>query len=203
MFMLAIAAALAAASLQSDALVAPGADIERADFFRPGIAPTRTPARYDLTIVYFFDYQCPQCRAYTPDVARVLREEPRIRWIFRDIPSISPQSTDAARVAIAASFQGRHHAFHHALMTSKGRLSDANIRAAAAKAGIDWSRLQRDLKNRRGAIDAQIARNNDLADAAGIDGTPAFIVGETLADGALDYRNLKLEIADARAASKR
>ncbi len=203
MLLLALAAALATANLQSDALVAPGADIERADFFKPGIAPTRTPAGYDLTIVYFFDYQCPQCRAFTPDVARVLREEPRIRWIYRDIPSISPKSTDAARVAIAASFQGRHHGFHHALMASKGRLSDASIRAAAARAGIDWPRLQRDLRTRRAAIDAQIARNGELADATGIVGTPAFIVGDRLSDGALDYRSLKLEIADARKAARR
>ncbi len=202
--MFAFLAALAlSASAQSDALVAPQAEIAKEDFFRPGIAPTITPAAYDVTIVYFFDYQCPQCRRYTPDVERVMAEDRRIRWIFRDIPSISPKSTDAARVAIAVSFQGRHRAFHRALMTSKGRLSDATIRGAAAKAGVDWARVQRDLRARRAAIDAQIERNNDLADAAGINGTPAFITGDSLADGALDYRSLKAEIADARKASRR
>ncbi len=198
-----LASASSAQRSESDAMVSPQSQVQKSDFFKPGLAPARVPARYDVTIVYFFDYQCPQCRAYTPDVARVMREDPRIRWIYRDIPSISPKSHDAARVAIAASFQNRHHAFHYALMTGKGRLTDATIRAAAARAKIDWPRLQRDLKVRRKAIDALIDHNMALADTAGIVGTPAFLVGETLADGALDYRNLKAEIADARKAGRR
>jgi protein-disulfide isomerase len=188
---------------ESDSMVSPQSQIQKSDFFKPGIAPARVPARYDVTIVYFFDYQCPQCRAYTPDVARVMKEDPRIRWIYRDIPSISPKSRVAARVAIAASFQNRHHAFHHAMMTSKGRLTDATIRAAAARAKVNWPRLQRDLRVRGKAIEALIDHNVALADTAGISGTPAFLVGETLADGALDYRNLKAEIADARKTTRR
>lgn len=198
-----LAAASPAQRSESDAMVSPQSGIQKSDFFKPGIAPARVPARYDVTIVYFFDYQCPQCRRFTPDVERVMREDTRVRWIYRDIPSISPKSRDAARVAIAASFQNRHHAFHHALMISKGRLSDAVIRAAAARAKIDWPRLQQDLKRRGKQIDALIDHNMALADTAGIVGTPAFIVGKTLSDGALDYRNLKLEIADARKAARR
>ncbi|MEP7315156.1 MAG: thioredoxin domain-containing protein [Sphingomicrobium sp.] len=198
-----LAAASPAQRSESDAMVSPQAGIQKSDFFKPGIAPARVPARYDVTIVYFFDYQCPQCRRFTPDVERVMREDPRVRWIYRDIPSISPKSRDAARVAIAASFQNRHHAFHHALMISKGRLSDATIRVAATRAKIDWPRLHQDLKKRGKQIDDLIDHNMALADTAGIVGTPAFLVGETLADGALDYRNLKLEIADARKAARR
>lgn len=175
--------------------------ITKADFFRPGIAPVRAPAGYDLTIVYFVDYQCPSCRQYTPDVARVLAEDRKVRVIYRDTPIISDMSTTAARAAIAASFQGRHAAFHHALMMSKGQLSDAAIRAAADQAKVDWSRLQRDLKARGEAIDEQIGRNVELAVATGVMGTPAFIVGDRLSNGALDYAGLKAEIADARAAA--
>jgi protein-disulfide isomerase len=197
------AIALIGAAPESDALVAPQAEISKADFFKPGIAPVRQVGRYDVTVVYFFDYQCPQCRRYTSDVERVMREDPRVRWIYRDIPNIAPKSFDAARVAIAANLQGKHHAFHVAMMTSKGPLTDASIRAAAARAKIDWPRLQRDLKTHAKAIDKLLEWNNVLADTAGISGTPAFIVGETLADGALDYRNLKLEIADVRKAVRR
>ena len=177
-----------------------GPTIEKEDYFRPGIAPVRAPAGYDLTIVYFMDYQCPSCRQYTPDVARVLAEDKRVRVIYRDTPIISDLSTVAARAAIAASFQGRHAAFHHALMMSKGRLTEAAIRAAADSAKVDWARLQRDLKARGEDIDLQIARNTELAVATGIMGTPAFIVGDRLSNGALDYESLKAEIGDARAA---
>lgn len=201
LFLAALAATLLCAgapAAQSDALVAPGAEIEKEDFFKPGIAPQIAPRNYDLTIVYFMDYACPQCRRYTPDVERVMREDRRIRWIYRDIPSISSKSRDAARVAIAAQWQNRHHAFHRALMMTPGRLTDATIRAAAAKVGLNWARLQRDLKLRGKEIDRQIERNIALADAAGMPGTPAFIVGERQSNGALDYKGLKAEIADAR-----
>ena len=177
-----------------------GSEIEKGSYFRPGIAPVSAPPDYDLTIVYFMDYQCPACRQYTPDVARVLAEDRKVRMIYRDTPIISDLSTVAARAAIASAFQGRHAAFHHALMTSKGRLSEAAIRAAADKAKVDWPRLQRDLKSRGEAIDDQIGRNVELAVTIGVLGTPAFIVGERQSNGALDYKGLKAEIADARAA---
>lgn len=179
------------------------AEITKADFFKPGIAPTRLKGAYDVTVVYFMDYQCPVCRAHTNDYARVFSEDPKVRVIYRDTPIFGPQSETAARLAIASQFQGKHEAFHLALMRSKGRLTDATIREAAAKAGVNWARLQKDLATRRKQIDAQIDLNMRLSEAAGISGTPAFIVGDALADGAFDYENLKGQIADARAASRK
>lgn len=173
-------------------------EISKASFFEEGLAPVRKPASYDLTIVYFMDYQCPACRKYTPDLARVLDEDPRIRLIYRDTPLLGPRSDKAALAAIASSFQGRHEAFHHAMMTTKGPLDDRAIKAAADKAGVNWPRLQRDMISRREDIDLQIARNFELATDIGIAGTPAFIIGNRQSNGALDYRALKLEIADAR-----
>jgi protein-disulfide isomerase len=193
--MLMIIAAFLAAPLAAQAF-------EKSDFFKPGIAPQRVSQNYDVTVVYFFDYQCPQCRRFTPDVERVMKEDRKIRWIYRDIPSISPISRTAARAAMAATFQRKHQAMHAALMTQPGKMTEAGIRAAAKRAGVDWARLQRDLKANKAKIEAQIDLNSALADDAGIVGTPAFIVGDTLADGALDYANLKLEIADARNAKR-
>ena len=199
LFILVLAPPLAAQQRQDEMVFGP--TIEKEDFFRAGIAPVRAPAGYDLTIVYFMDYQCPSCRRYTPDVARALAEDRKVRVIYRDTPIISDLSTVAARAAIAASFQGRHDAFHHALMMTKGQLTEAAIRAAADSVNIDWARLQRDLKVRGEDIDLQISRNVELAVATGILGTPAFIVGDRLSNGALDYASLKAEISDARAAA--
>lgn len=173
-------------------------EISKEHFFEEGLAPVRKPASYDVTIVYFMDYQCPACRKYTPDVARVLKEDPRVRVIYRDTPMLGPRSDQAALAAIASSFQGRHEPFHHALMTTKGPLDESAVKAAARKAGVNWSRLQRDMISRREDIQLLIARNFELATEIGIAGTPAFIVGERQSDGALDYESLKLEIADAR-----
>lgn len=177
----------------------PAAEIEREDFFREGIAPVSKPAAYDVTVVYFYDYQCPACRQYTPGVEKALREDRRVRVIYRDVPIFGARSEQAARLAIASRYQGRHDAFHHALMTQKLPLDEPAIRAAADKAGVDWARLQKDAAAHSSQIAAQVARNLALHDAAGIAGTPAFIVNDSLADGALDFKGLKDEIADARA----
>lgn len=173
-------------------------EISKADYFVEGLAPVRKSGPYDVTIVYFMDYQCPACRQYTPDVARVLKEDRRIRVIYRDTPLLGPRSDEAARAAIASSFQRRHEPFHHALMTTKGSLDESAIRAAAQKAGVNWARLKRDMVSRREEIDLLIGHNVELATLIGIMGTPAFIVGERQSNGALDYQALKLEIADAR-----
>lgn len=180
---------------------APGDGIQKEDFFREGLAPVRKPASYDVTIVYFMDYQCPACRLYTRDVERALAPEPRVRVIYRDTPIFGPRSDAAARAAIATQFQGRHEAMHKALMRSPLPLDDAAIRAAADKAGVDWERLQHDLKTRQDDIDLLIARNFELSLATGIAGTPAFIIGNRLSNGALDYAGLRAEIADARRAA--
>lgn len=178
---------------------ASAAEISKADFFKPGIAPTRVKGTYDVTVVYFVDYQCPVCKAHTDEYAKVFREEPKVRVIYRDTPIFGAQSEAAARLAIASQFQGKHEAFHLALMHTKGRLTDAAIRQAAAKAGVNWAQLQKDLAARKTQIDAQIALNMRLSEAAGISGTPAFIIGDKLADGAYDYAGLKGEISDVRA----
>lgn len=172
--------------------------IEKEDFFREDLAPVRKDKGYDLTIIYFMDYQCPACRQYTPDVARAFAEDRRLRIIYRDTPIFGPRSEAAARTAIASQFQGRHAAFHHALMTQKMPLDDAAIQAAAKKAGVDWARLQSDLARRRADIERQIVDNMALSEAASLSGTPAFIVGDQLTDGALSYAELKRQIADER-----
>ena len=192
-----LAGSSVAQSGESDALVAP-TKISKADFFTPKLAPVRGRKGYDVTIVYFFDYQCPQCRAYHPDVEQVMRTAKRVRWIYRDVPYIGEKSRVAAQLAIAASFQAKHDAFHNALMRSKGRLSDESIRDAAKRAGVDWARLQRDLVRYSKSIDAQIEFNEALADATGLFATPAFIIGNRQYAGALDAKALREEIAAAR-----
>ena len=191
------AAALVPAPLPAAA--AQAAEITKADFFKPGIAPVRKSAAYDVTVVYFMDYQCPVCRQHTDEYAKVFSEDKKLRVIYRDTPIFGAQSQKAARLAVASQFQGKHEAFHLALMHSKGQLTDTAIREAAAKAGVNWARLQEDLAAHKAAIDGQIELNERLSEAAGISGTPAFIIGDKLADGAYDYAGLKGEIGDVGA----
>lgn len=177
-------------------------EINKAAYFKPGLAPVRNPGSQDITVVYFMDYQCPACRKSTPDVARALKDEPKVRVIYRDTPIFGPRSEAAARVAIASQYQGKHEAMHHALMTAPMPLDEEALKAAAKKAGVNWARLQSDLDEHGKDIDLQIAWNMELAQSAGIAGTPAFIVGDVLANGVLDYEGLRAEIADARKAAQ-
>ncbi|QNM82011.1 thioredoxin domain-containing protein [Sphingomonas sabuli] len=174
-------------------------EVTKADFYVPGIAPTRAPKGYDVTVVYFTDYQCPVCRQHSDDVLRAFAEDRKLRVIFRDSPIFGAQSLTAARLATAAHMQGKYVAFHTQLMRTKGKLTDARIREAADLAGVDWARLQKDLAANASRIDALVDWNNRLSKAGGISGTPAFVIGEVLADGGMDYASLKAEIADARA----
>lgn len=196
-------AALALVPALAVPLATADAQISRADFFREDLAPVRKAGAYDVTVVYFMDYQCPACRKFEPQVAKAFAEDRRIRVIYRDTPVFGPRSAQAARLAIASQFQGKHQAFHSALMRTTGPLDEKALRLAAARAGVNWTRLQSDLARRRTQIDEQISRNDQLSAAAGISGTPAFIVGDSLSDGALNYANLKAEIADARRKARR
>ncbi|MFC3216460.1 DsbA family protein [Novosphingobium panipatense] len=107
------------------------------------VAPTVAPQGYDVTIVVFSDYQCPYCRKVHPALEALLREDKKVKLVYRDWPIFGAPSTEAARAAIASQYQGKHAAFNDALMQSQGKLSSESIRAAADRAGVDWARLQR------------------------------------------------------------
>ena len=162
------------------------------------LAPTRSPKDQNLTIVVFQDYQCPVCRRTHPDIEKLLASDKKIRVVYRDWPIFGGASLEAAKAAIASNYQGKHAAFNDALMRMPGRLSSETIRAAANKAGVDWSRLQADMKKHEAEIDDLIARNNYMAPAIGIQGTPAFIIGSYLIPGGMDLANLKDAVKMAR-----
>ena len=176
-----------------------GAEPNREAFTEDKVAPMVKPEKYDLTIVEYTDYQCPYCRKVHPDLQKLLANDKRIRLIYRDWPIFGEQSVAAARVAIASNYQGKHAQVHDALMKTPRPLTDQSIRAAVTKAGADWSRLQTDMKKNAAEIGALLARNNEQAESLGLQGTPAFIIGNYLSEGGLDYEGLKSAVHEARA----
>lgn len=175
------------------------AEATRARFLNDAVAPTVKPASYDVTIVEYTDYQCPFCRKANPELNKLLAGDPKVRLIYRDWPIFGDASVAAAKVAIASTWQGKHAAVHAALMNTPRPLSDSAIKTAAINAGADWPRLQADLKAHRGEIDALLERNSDQAEALGLQGTPAFIVGDYLVEGGMDLAALKAAVAKVRA----
>lgn len=160
--------------------------------------PKAQPATYDATIVIFSDYQCPYCHQIHPRLEALLREDKKLRIVYRDWPIFGPVSTEAARAAMAARYQGKHAALNDALLSSKGRLTSEGIRQAATSAGVDWARLQADLVKHRAQIDGALARTDHYARMIGLSGTPALVVDSYLLPGAVDIETLKEAVQHAR-----
>ena len=162
--------------------------------------PVAGNAGGDVTIVEYFDYQCPYCRKIEPDLRQVVQDDGKVRLVFKDWPILGPVSVVAARLALASKYQGKFVQAHDALIGVNARLTEPRIRELLAGAGIDVERLDRDLTANANAIDAILARNSDQASAFGFRGTPSFIVGKFRVPGILTMAQFDQVIADARKA---
>jgi protein-disulfide isomerase len=162
--------------------------------------PVAGNAEGDITIVEWFDYQCPYCRKLEPELRQVVQDDGKVRLVLKDWPILGPVSVLAARMALASKFQDKFLAAHEALIGVNSKLTEPRIRELLAGAGIDVDRVTRDLVTNAKAIDAILARNNDQATAFGFKGTPAFIVGKFRVPGVLTMAQFEQVIADARKA---
>jgi protein-disulfide isomerase len=155
----------------------------------------------DITIVEYFDYQCPYCRKIEPELRQVVQDDGKVRLVLKDWPILGPVSVTAARMALASKFQDKYIGAHEALIGVNSKLTEPRLRELLAGAGIDVDRLDRDLVTNAKAIDAILARNGDQAKAFGFKGTPSFIVGKFRIPGILTMAQFDQAIADARKAA--
>ncbi|MGJ5045161.1 MULTISPECIES: DsbA family protein [unclassified Bradyrhizobium] len=158
-------------------------------------------AEGDITIVEYFDYQCPYCRKISPELAKVVRDDGHVRLVFKDWPIFGGASIYAARLTLAARYQDKFAEAHEALISLNEKLSEAKVDAALSGAGIDLARAKADLAAKRADIDAVLARNHEQATGLGFRGTPAFIIGHFRIPGVPNAQAFKQAIADARAAA--
>lgn len=149
----------------------------------------------DVTLVQFFDYACGYCRASLPDVQRLVREDPKVKVVFRELPILSRESEVAARASLGAAEQGKFAAFHDA-MYAAGRPAPDTIAAAARKAGLDGAKLQAAMNTPR--AQQELGANIELARTLGFTGTPSWVVGDQILSGAVGYDALKKAVATAR-----
>ncbi|MGH7185813.1 MAG: DsbA family protein [Pseudomonadota bacterium] len=162
----------------------------------PG-APVLGNPEGDVLVVEFFDYRCQYCRSVAGMVRDAVASDGNVRLVMKEFPILGPQSLRAARAALAAAKQDKYEAFHMALMTEPGDMSEAHIQTVATMVGLDVARLQNDMRDPE--VEAILRRNFDLAEALGIKGTPAFVIGRTLVPGAIDAKDFRRLIAEARA----
>lgn len=169
---------------------------KRKEVFDDPSSPTSGNPHGDVTMVEFFDYRCPYCKQVEPSLEKVLADDKKLRFVYKEFPVLGPVSTTAARAALAARKQGKYDAFHRAMMAAKGQISDQTVMDVAGSVGLDIVQLKRDMSSPE--VDKTLKADMALADALDISGTPAFIVGNTIIPGAVSLDELKQSIADAR-----
>jgi protein-disulfide isomerase len=154
----------------------------------------------DISIVEWFDFNCPYCRRIEPELRQVVQDDGKIRLVMRDWPILGPVSVIASRLALACKYQGNYDKAHDALIGVSSKLTEPRIAELLAGAGIDVERAKKDLAANSKAIDAMLARNNATARGLGFHGTPSFIVGKFRVPGVLTIDQFEQVIADARKA---
>jgi protein-disulfide isomerase len=161
-------------------------------------APVAGNANGDVTVVEFFDYRCPYCKRVFPAVRDLLKSDGNIRYVFKELPILGPDSVTAAHAALAAWSLDpeKYLAFHSALMEARGPLGEEQVLAIAKTVGLDPGKLKKAMA--KPEIQAAIERNLALAQKLNIQGTPAFVVGDTLVPGAVDADQLRELVAAAR-----
>ena len=150
----------------------------------------------DVTLVEFFDYNCPYCRKAKPVLEALLAADPNVRLVFREWPILGEGSVFAARAALAARKQGKYEEFHWAMMAMNGRADEASTMRVAERIGLDLDRLRADMSDP--AIDAHFRLSSEITQALGFSGTPSFVVGENLIGGLVDAETLIRSVQSER-----
>jgi protein-disulfide isomerase len=174
-----------------DAQYAPVLAANRTALETPFASSWRGSAKPAVTMVEFFDYACPYCKASNPAVDRLLKENKDLRLVYRELPILGPDSVTAARLSLEASKLGRFARFHDTLWEA-GRPGPETNATAAQAAGIPAEPKEDPL------IEAELKRNFQLAGQLGATGTPLFVIGDRVLNGAVGYEALKGAIEAAR-----
>jgi protein-disulfide isomerase len=169
---------------------------QREQLLRDAMSPVGGNVAGDVTVVEFFDYACPHCKSVATPVKQLLRDDPNVRLVYKELPVLGEASVSAARAALAAHAQGTYAAFHDALMANRAPLNDAVIFRVAAQVGLDVDRLKTDMAS--APVSEALQKNHALAQALGVNGTPAFVIGDDVAPGAVPLARLKDMVVRAR-----
>ena len=163
-------------------------------------APVLGNPNGDVTVVEFFDYNCPYCRRVKPSVEALLERDKNVRLVYREWPILGEGSVFAARAALASREQGKYEEFHWAMMGMQGRAEEASVLRIAQQVGLDLSRLRRDMESEE--IDEHIATSARLTGELGISGTPGFVIGDNIVAGVIEADQMIRIVEETRISSR-
>lgn len=175
---------LSARQQAAETAAARQAIIDNADrLYNSDIAYSIGPDDAEVTLVEFFDYRCGFCKRVVDDIAALpAAHDGRVRVVFKELPILSAESRQAALAALAAGEQGKYFDMHLALMEATSSYSDAEINRIAEDAGVDVAKMRADMKSTE--VQEKLSASLELARDLGVNGTPAFFIGEETVSGA-------------------
>ena len=163
-------------------------------------APTAGNPDGDLTIIDYFDYNCPNCKASAVHLERLVKTDGGIKLVYKDWPVLTPTSIIGAKLALGSKYQGKYLAAHHSLMNIPGYgIAEQQMIEAVRSSGVEMNRLEADINANAAAIADLLDRNALIADVIGLQGTPGFLIGPYKVNQALTYEGFQHVVADARA----
>jgi protein-disulfide isomerase len=168
------------------------------EIFRPAASPVVGNPKGDVTVIEFFDYNCPYCRKAFPEIVQLVEKDKQVKLIFKEFPILSKGSEEASKVALAAKLQGKYWEVHRALNEQQGQTNEATALRIAEKLGLDMARLKRDMASPE--VKREIDETRALALKLGIQGTPHFLVGDRVIPGAPEnlLEQIKKNVAEVR-----
>jgi protein-disulfide isomerase len=154
----------------------------------------------DVTLVEFFDYNCPYCKQAHGDMNSLIKSDSKLRVVYKDFPVLGPGSVAAAQVAVAIRMQdpsgAKSQAFRDALLSNRGQADKARALAVAREIGADVGRIEADLGSDE--VKATLEENFKLAEQLGLNGTPSYVVGSDVMVGAVGLATLREKVKTAR-----
>lgn len=145
----------------------------------------------DITVVEFFDYNCGYCKRGLSEVQQLIKDDTKVRLVFKELPILSKGSEEAARIALAAKRQGKYWEMHQALLSAKGHSDKDSALKLASSLGLDVDKLKTDMASDE--ITNELKDMMLLAKEMGINGTPHFLVGDKSIPGAPEDLHAQLE----------
>ena len=151
----------------------------------------------DFVLVEFFDFRCPYCKVIAPIIADLVADDDALKHVIVDWPLLGPESEYAARAVLAAGRQGAYARFREALMDTSGEPGEALVVSVAESLDLDVARLRRDMASDE--IAQRVEANNRLAESLRLRGSPVFVFGDAIVEGAISRARLESLIAEQKA----
>jgi protein-disulfide isomerase len=155
-------------------------------------------ANPEVTVVEYFDYNCPYCRKLAPSIHALVNNDHKVAVVFKEWPIFGGTSVYAARSALASQWLGKYLTAHEALIGAPRLSQAAEVDKTLQNAGINLLELKRTLAAHGAQIDAMLARNNAEAHSLGMRGTPGLLVGRDVSTGIGDLAALQTAVVEAR-----